>query len=155
MHEPVPPAHWITVPAEYPCDGDAVVAVPVPQANQTVCVAVGGIWIERYRAPVTLNAVLVLAQVTVEDVTRLAAGGNEPGTCACDAENVAPMARNRHVAAMRRLRERPLETQQDWQRFFRDRKRANHAISNGQFFGFIGFWCFLMLMGYLNGRWHF
>ena len=50
-------------------------------------------------------------------------------------------------------REKPLNTSADWQRFLRERKRAEFAITNGQFARFVLIWMFLMLLAHLNGRW--
>lgn len=49
-------------------------------------------------------------------------------------------------------KERLLRTSDDWLRFFRERKRAENAITNGEFFRFVLFWCVLMLMAHCNGR---
>lgn len=54
------------------------------------------------------------------------------------------------------MKERPLSTSADWQRFFRERKRAEWAITNREFFSFaFKFWIAMLialLIAHLGGR---
>lgn len=41
----------------------------------------------------------------------------------------------------------------EWDEFIRSRKRAEFAITNKEFFRWVGLWAILMLLSHLNGRW--
>jgi hypothetical protein len=47
--------------------------------------------------------------------------------------------------------ERPLESSDDWQRFLRERKRAEYAISNWDVAKFVLIWSVGMLIAHLRG----
>ena len=56
------------------------------------------------------------------------------------------------MAAMNAMeKERPIETSEDWQRFLRERKRAEYAPSNQGVITFILVWCIGMLVAHLRG----
>jgi hypothetical protein len=50
-------------------------------------------------------------------------------------------------------KERLLLTSDDWERFFRERKRADNAITTREYLTFIAIWVVLMLAAHLHGLW--
>jgi hypothetical protein len=53
-------------------------------------------------------------------------------------------------------KERPMRTKEDWDRFMRERQRAEYAITNREFFSFVGKFivaaAIAALVAHLNGR---
>lgn len=50
-------------------------------------------------------------------------------------------------------KEKPLETPEHWNRFFRERKRADNAITNREFWRWVMIWAGCMLAAHFAGRW--